>query len=310
MLVAGARDEEHLRLSRELNLRSALVVPLSARGRTLGAITLVRAEQSRPFTEAELTVAEDLGRRAGLAIDNSLLYSQTQNVALQLQRAVLPDDLSDIPGWQIAAHYSPGGHADVGGDFYDAVRLADGSLAVFIGDVMGHGVAAAAAMAHMRAAVRAYLSIDPDPGVLVGRLDTMFATLQVGQLVSLVYGVVNPAGSRLRLVSAGHYPPLLVAPDGSSRFAETVPQRLLGVGPVERRVSEWQLEAGSVVLLYTDGLIERREEGIDLGLARLRNRGSELASGSLAVNLERLATELRDESGSDDVTAIAVRAQG
>src|SRR5206468_9345716 len=112
---------------------------------------------------ADLLFAEDLGRRAGQAVDNARLHEQSQNAALQLQHAVLPDDLSGLPSWQIATHYSPDGDAEVGGDFYDAVELPDGRLAVFIGDVMGHGVAAAAAMANVRAAVRAYVALDPSP---------------------------------------------------------------------------------------------------------------------------------------------------
>jgi len=310
MLVAGARDEEHLRLARELNLRSALVVPLVARGRTLGAITLVRAETDRAYSSADLAVAEDLGRRAGVAIDNAQLYSQTQDVALQLQRAVLPDRLDRLPGWQVAAYYSPGGHADVGGDFYDAVPLGDGRLAVFIGDVMGHGVAAAAAMAHIRAAVRAYLSVDPDPSKVAGKLDMMFARLQMSQLVSLAYGVLDQAAGELSLVCAGHHPPLLVAPDGSSRFAVAQPQRILGVGPDVRTATTWQLVPGSILLLYTDGLIERRTEGLDVGQQRLAEAASRLVAGALPAALDRLVAALHDPVGADDVTAIAVRIPG
>jgi GAF domain-containing protein len=309
MLVAGARDEEHLRLSRELNLRSALVVPLSARGRRLGAITLVRAETGIAYTSADLVVAEDLGRRAGVAIENAQLHSQTRDVALQLQRAVLPATLTGFPGWQIATHYSPGGHAGVGGDFYGATPLRDGSLAVFIGDVMGHGIAAAAAMAQMRAAIRAYLSVDPDPGVVVTKLDTMFELLQLSQLVSLAYAVIDPASRQLRLANAGHCPPLLIGPDGRTRFIETQPRRILGAGGDERTTTTWTYEPGSILVLYTDGLIERRGESLDAGLDRLARHATALAEGLLQTELDRLADQVRDEAAADDVTAIAVRRQ-
>jgi len=306
MLVAGARDEEHLRLARELRLRSALVVPLVARGRTLGTISLIRTGDARLYTLADLAVAEDLGRRAGVAIDNAQLHSQTQDVALQLQRAVLPDRLDKLAGWQLATHYSPGGHADVGGDFYDAIPLDDGRLAVFIGDVMGHGVTAAAAMAHIRAAVRAYLSIDPDPGVVVGQLDVMFEKLAMRRLVSLAYGVLDPATRQLTLVCAGHHPPVLVAPDGTTRSADAPPQKILGIGPDRRTASVWDLEPGSAVLLFTDGLIERRDENLDIGLGRLRTLAGRLVDGPLPVELDRLVTALHDPRGADDVTALAV----
>jgi serine phosphatase RsbU (regulator of sigma subunit) len=309
MLVAGARDEEHLRLSRELNLHSALVVPLRAKDRTLGAITLVRSETGRPYTTADLVVAEDLGRRAAVAIENAQLHSQTRNVALQLQRAVLPATLTGFPSWEIATHYSPSGHADVGGDFYGATALPDGTLAVFIGDVMGHGIAAAAAMAHMRAAIRAYLCIDPDPGVVVTKLDTMFRLLKLPQLVSLAYALVDPGLGQLRLANAGHCPPVLIQPDGSSCFTETRPKRILGAGGDERTTATWTYPSGSTLLLYTDGLIERRDESIETGLDRLARQATALADMPLQAALDQLAEELRDDTTADDVTAIAVRPQ-
>jgi GAF domain-containing protein len=307
MLVAGARDEEHLRLARELNLSSALIVPLTARGRTLGAITLIRAETAQRYTLADLAVAEDLGRRAGVAIDNALLYGQARDVALQLQRAVLPDRLDDIPGWQIATYYSPGGHADVGGDFYDAIPIEDGKLVVIIGDVMGHGIAAAAAMAHIRAAVRAYLCVNPDPSSVVGQLDHMFTRLGITQLVSLVYAVIDPAVGMLSLVNAGHHPPLLIAADGSTCLAQSTPRRILGAKPDDRAASHWQLTDGSTLLLYTDGLVERRDEDLDLGVGRLLARAPALTSPSLARALQQLVLTVSDAGGTDDVTAIAVR---
>jgi GAF domain-containing protein len=307
MLVAGARDEEHLRLARELKLRSALIVPLTARGRTLGVITLIRAETGQRYSWADLAVAEDLGRRAGVAIDNALLYSQTRDVALQLQRAVLPDRLDDIAGWQIATYYRPGGHADVGGDFYDAIPIEDGKLAVIIGDVMGHGIAAAAAMAHIRAAVRAYLCIDSDPSAVVGKLDHMFARLGITQLVSLVYAVIDPVAGMLSLVNAGHHPPLLIGADGSTRFAQSAPRRILGVKPDDRAATHWQLTEGSTLLLYTDGLVERRDEDLDFGVSRMVARAPALAGPSLAGALRELVLTVSDEDGTDDVTALAVR---
>lgn len=308
MLAAGAHDEEHLQLSRELDLHSALVVPLSARGRTLGVITLVRAGSSRSYGPADLAVAEDLGRRAGIAIDNALLHGQTQDVALQLQRAVLPADLSGLDGWQVATHYNPSGQAQVGGDFYDAIPLGDDNVAVFIGDVMGHGVEAAAAMAQMRASVRAFLTIDPAPQTVVSKLDQMFVGLAIGQLATLVYAVVDRGAGELRMVNAGHYPPLIVDAAGAARFAQAPVQRPLGVGGDERTHSVWPLEPEDTVLFYTDGLVERRGEIIDDGLRRLSLAADGLAGNPLQATLDDLVARLGDEAGDDDVTAIAIRA--
>jgi GAF domain-containing protein len=309
MLVAGARDQEHLRLCRELHLRSAMVVPLTVRGRTLGAITLIRAETGRAYGPADLLVAEDLGRRAAFAIDNAQLHSQTRDVARQLQRAVLPDDLGALASWQVAVHYEPGGEAEVGGDVYDAVALPDGRLAVFIGDVMGHGVAAAAAMAHLRASVRAFICVDPAPHVVIGHLEQMFELLSISQLVTLVYAVVDPRAGRIELVNAGHYPPLIVCADGSVTFAATPPRRPLGTDPDVGAATGFGFGRGDTLLLFTDGLVERRDEHIDLGLQRLARHATAVADSDLSAGLQRLVARVLGAGGEDDVTAVALRAR-
>jgi GAF domain-containing protein len=306
LLVASARDEEHLRLARELNLRSVIVVPLNARGRTLGAITLIRADTERRFGPADLAVAEDLGRRAAMAIDNAQLHSATRDVARQLQRAVLPERLDGIPGWRVAAHSEPGGAAEIGGDVYDAVALPDGRLAVFIGDVMGHGVPAAAAMASLRAAVRAFLSVDPAPAAVLDNLQRMFRLLAITELVSLVYVLLDPAAGRFEVVNAGHYPPVVVHVDGSIEFADTPPRRPLGTDPDVCRSAAFPFDARDTLLLFTDGLVERRDEHIDVGLGRIRQEAGRLAVGDLCAALDTLVERVRSADGDDDVTALAV----
>ena len=212
MLVAGAVDEEQLRIARDLHLRSALTVPLVARGKVLGVLTWVSAESERLYTADDLALAEDLARRAAIAIDNAELHSQTLAAAVQLQHAVLPEAMPVVTGWEVASYYSPSGRTEVGGDFYDAVPLGDGRLALFVGDVMGRGVAAAAAMAQMRAAVRAYAAVDPTPEVVMPKLDLMFAQYRTDQLVTLVYLVVDPA--RDELVGGQRRPPAAGAAAG------------------------------------------------------------------------------------------------
>ena len=308
MLVAGARDEEHLRLSRELHLHSAIVVPLRVHDRTLGAITLIRAESGRRYGPADLAVAEDLGQRAAMAIDNAQLHSATRDVAKQLQLAVLPDRLDQIPGWTVAAHYEPGGRAEIGGDFYDAVPLPGGQIAVFVGDVMGHGVPAAAAMAQLRASVRAFISINPGPAAVIERLDKMFELLAIPQLVSIVYALIDRTAARLTLANAGHYPAFLVRADGDVEVAETTPRRLLGADPDDCTETGFAFAPGDALLLVTDGLFERRDENVDVGLARVRAAAPALAGPDLADGLASIVASVYGSDGDDDVTALAVRA--
>ena len=167
MLVAGCRDAEQLRIARELRLRSALLVPLWVRGRVIGVLSWVSTDDDRLYDEDDVRFAEHLARRAATAIDNSELYSQTRAAAEQLQHAVLPQALVGDDRWDVSCHYRPSGRAEIGGDFYDAFPLDDGRYVAFIGDVMGRGVAAAAAMAEMRAATRAFASVDPDPAAVL-----------------------------------------------------------------------------------------------------------------------------------------------
>jgi GAF domain-containing protein len=308
MLAAGARDEEHLRLSRELNLRGGMVVPVPGRDATLGVLTLVRTNGSAPYASSDLVLAEEVGRRAGVAIENARLYGQSQDVALQLQRAVLPEAVDVIPYWEVGAHYEPGGRVGVGGDFYDAVSLPNGSLAIAIGDVMGHGVRAAAAMAQIRAATRAFLSLDPDPATVVGHLDTMFSQLAITQLVTIFYAVADLAAGTLSFTNAGHYPAMVVAPGEAPHPLATPPRLPLGAGGDERTTTTVAFGGRDVLLLFTDGLVERRGEIVDVGLKRLADAAAERLAGPLADGTAALVDDLIGGADhDDDVTVLTVR---
>ena len=170
MLEAAARDAEHLRLVRDLDLRSAILVPLVSGDRTLGVLTLVRTGAARRDGQLDLAFAEELARRAAVAIDSAQVDSDTVEASLQLQRAVLPMSFTELTGWEVAVDYRPAGRTAAGRDFYDAIPLPDGRLDGFVGDVMGRGVAAASAMAQVRSALRAYVSLDPSPRTVIERL--------------------------------------------------------------------------------------------------------------------------------------------
>ena len=179
LLAAAAPDDEALEVIRDLGLVSAMVVPLRARERTLGALSLVAAESRRRFTSDDLEVAEDLARRAALAVENAMLYGREHQAAVTLQRSLLPRDLPRLRGLQLAARYLPAGvGADVGGDWYDTIDLADGRLNLVVGDVAGRGIRAASVMGQLRNALRAYVLDGCEPQEAVGRLNRLARTFE------------------------------------------------------------------------------------------------------------------------------------
>lgn len=307
MLVATAVDEEQLQIARDLKLRSALTVPLSARGKVFGVITWVAAESERLYGPDDVAFAEDLARRAAVAIDNAELHSQTLAAAVELQQAVLPETLPSMTGWELASHYSPSGRTEVGGDFYDAIPIGGGRLAVFVGDVMGRGVQAAAAMAQMRSAVRAYAAVDPAPEAVMRNLDLMLARYGTEQLVTLLYMVLNPRHDELLVTNAGHPPALILRSDLSTEqlpYADGAP---LGTGRQRRSHTRLGFHAGDTLLAFTDGLIERRDEDIDTGMRRVHDALPDLVDPTLVAGLDDLVARLRVPGHDDDVAALAVR---
>ncbi|HWJ83074.1 MAG TPA: SpoIIE family protein phosphatase [Nocardioides sp.] len=305
LIVEAAKDDEHLRLIRLLDLRSALVVPLVARDRVLGAISWVMAESGRSYSEEDVAFAEELARRAAVAIDNAQLHSQTREVAHELQRAALPDLPVVIDRWSLATFYAPAGRTEVGGDFFDVIPLDDGRLAVFVGDVMGRGVQAAAAMAQMRSAVRSYVAVDPDPETVLAKMDRLFASYDLAQLVTMVYLVLSP--DSVVFANAGHLPPVVLHDDGTSELLPLADGPPLGAPATDRRARSAALPPGCTVVAFTDGLVERRGEDIDAGFARLRARLPALARDFSGAALEALAEEVRGDHLDDDLAVLAVR---
>ena len=202
--------------------------------------------------------------------------------------------------------YLPAGRTDAGGDFYDLVPLDGGRLAMFVGDVMGRGVKAASVMAQMRSAMRTLIAVDPRPEALVSGLDRVFETLHVDQLVTMVYALADPAHDRLEVMSAGHPEPLVVRADRTIEALTQHSTLLLGVGGGDRSVLEVELRAGDALLLYTDGLVERRGEDSDAGTARLVEALSSLRSDDLEDWLTRVVETTRDPTRDDDVAAMLV----
>ncbi len=306
LLVQAAQDEEHLRLMRMLNLRSGMSCALKVGDRIFGVITWVAGEEGRRFSEDDLAFGEDLARRAAVAIDNAQLHSQTRTAALELQRAVLPERLPEVEGWSSTVVYLPAGRTDAGGDFYDVMQLEDGRLAMFVGDVMGRGVAAASVMAQMRSAIRTLVAVDPSPAAVLAGMDRVFDALHLEQLVTMVYAVADPSLDQLQVINAGHPPPVLLATDGQIEVLDHPSTLILGVGGGQRATRSAEFRPGDALLLYTDGLIERRGEDADTAMGRLITALRTPRAGTADRWLSEVVEELRDPTRDDDVAAMLV----
>jgi PAS domain S-box-containing protein len=270
--VAAAQDDEHLRLLRELGMVSAIVVPLVARGSTLGALTLASADSDHHYTQDDLAFAEELARHAALVMDNATLYRREHEAALALQRALLPAEVAAPAGVDVAVRYLPAAPGlEVGGDWYDLVTK-DRSLAVVVGDVAGRGVQAAAVMGRLRAALRAYVLDGHPPAAAVARLDAVMEDLEQSSMATLVHLALDVSSGRIDYVSAGHPPPLVRDPEGEVSTLEGGGRPPIGIGwQGSAEPGSFTLERGSTLLLYTDGLVERRAAGVGPGLAELRD---------------------------------------
>jgi hypothetical protein len=286
---------------------SFLAVPLIARGAVVGCATFGRAPASPPFSPGDITLACELASRAAVCIDNARLYSRERRTALALQRGLLPGQ-PDVPaGMEVARFYLPVGASVVGGDWHDIVALPGGRAALIVGDAMGHGPEAAAAMVQLRTAAHTLAGLDLPPEQILHRLDQMAAGM-AAPFATCIYTVIDPASSSCLITQAGHLPPLLVLPGGATRLLDLPPGLPLGLGAEAFEATEVSLPPGATVALYTDGLVEGRSRPIDQGLAALRHQlSSTLARpGRLDDACETVTQRLR-QHGEDDITLVLAR---
>jgi PAS domain S-box-containing protein len=304
-------DPELAEVYREIGVGSAIIVPLRARRQVLGALGLF-TDGSRRFDEEDLATAADLARRAALTVDNARLYQREHQVAEALQRSLLPE-LPSVDGLDIAAAYLPGSTAaQVGGDWYDVFRLPDGTVGITIGDVMGHDLTAAAAMGQLRSVLQSYAWQGSRPAVVLDRLDQLVQGLDMAQLATCVYGRLSlPAGGQdgvLRLANAGHLPPAVRRADGSVRLLRDNVSLLVGAAlGTERAETEEPVPPGTLLLLYTDGLVEHRGRDLDDGLAALEEAMSSAPDGTAQEVLDHVLAALVGPELEDDVAVLAVR---
>ena len=313
MLEASAVDPEHLEILRGLGLRGAIVAPLRARGRTLGAITFVAAESKRMFTRDDVDLVEELARRAALSVDNSRLYTERTAIAHSLQAELLPSSLPEIPGVQVAVRYRAAGELnEVGGDFYDVFERRRGEGWAFeIGDVSGKGAEAAAVTALARHTVRT-ASLQPassrelletlNDALLVQRAGSEFCTVCLGEL-----SLAGDHGTFT--VALGGHPPALVLRASGEVEPLGEPGTLLGVfADPDMHDASTTLGPGDTVLLYTDGVTEAGPAGEEIGddglallLAGLRG----LPPDAIVDAVEQAAVDAQDGRPRDDIALVA-----
>ncbi|MEV5972724.1 SpoIIE family protein phosphatase [Streptomyces sp. NPDC051921] len=290
-----------------LGVHSFMMTPLLARGVVLGLATFYRTRPVGPFTESEVALAGDLAARAAVCVDNARLYRREHDTAAVLQRSMLPQHITPPPGIEVAHRYLPASDVnEVGGDWYDVIALDDGRAALVIGDVMGHGTAAAAVMGRLSASVRALARLDLSPEEVLHQLEAALHDLAEPMLATFLSVVVDPATGHCRITRAGHPPPAAVLPDGAVRLLDVPPGLPLGVGGVPFTTTDITLPLGSLLVLYTDGLVEARSSDIDARLAELTDLLTKPVP-SLSAVCDRLLTHLVPASADDDIALLVAR---
>ncbi|WP_448317214.1 SpoIIE family protein phosphatase [Streptomyces sp. CO7] len=297
----------------EHGVHSLIAVPVRAGGQVLGVVGFWRDRRKEPFDEEELAVAEELVTRAAVAIDNARRFTREHGMAVTLQRSLLPRRLPDQEALDVAYRYLPA-QAGVGGDWFDVLPLSGARVALVVGDVVGHGLHAAATMGRLRTAVHTFSALDLHPEELLGLLDELVARIDqeenTGGVAAItgatcLYAVYDPVSRRCVMSRAGHLPPAVVRPDGRVEFLDVPAGPPLGLGGLPYETAEVELEEGSRLVLYTDGLVEERDRDIDAGLELLR--ASLERAGESPEETCRDVLDGVDPRPTDDIAVLVAR---
>ncbi|MFE7775060.1 SpoIIE family protein phosphatase [Streptomyces sp. NPDC057445] len=278
-----AQDPERTNDVVSYGIHSLITVPLQARGVVLGVANFWRSEKPGPFEEEDLSLAEELVARAAVSVDNARRYTREHALAVTLQRSLLPRALPDQSAVEVAHRYLPA-QSGVGGDWFDVIPLPGSRVALVVGDVVGHGLHAAATMGRLRTAVHNFSTLDLPPDEILGHLDDLVGRIDQDEPgagagsdggpamtgATCLYAVYDPVTRRCTMARAGHPLPALVHPDGTVEFPELPAGPPLGLGGMPFEAAELELEEGSRLVFYTDGLIEDRSRDIDVGIELLR----------------------------------------
>lgn len=291
VLVSRMRSDDFIKVAptesaaakmRAAGVHSYLAVPLIARGLLLGSADFVRGRGAPPFSSTDLALAEQLASQAAVYIDNARLYGREREHVVSLQRALLPRATPVTPGLRVHAEYAPStAHHGVGGDWYDIMALPGGRTALMVGDVMGHGLPAAATMGRLRTVARTLMTLDMAPERVLARLDLATRDLEDEQVATFLCAVFDPADSTYTLASAGHLPPLFLDGHGSAEFVDVPVGAPLGAGVIPYDPIRVKVPRGSNLVMYTDGIVKSRRADIDHQLERLRSTACGLASEAL-----------------------------
>ncbi|WP_254076298.1 SpoIIE family protein phosphatase [Streptomyces sp. P3] len=295
--------------------RRLILAPLHGRSHAMGSVLLVRGPGRADFTGDDLLVASQLATHTALGIHKAVLYAREVSVADTLQRTMLPPSLPKPAGVALASRYLPASRtAQVGGDWYDAIPLPGNRVALVIGDVMGHSMTSAAIMGQLRTIVQTLAGLDLPPDEILHHLDEQAERLGSEHTATCLYAMYDPVLHRLLVSNAGHLPPVLLHPDGSTEVLPVPPGAPIGVGAGGFESTEMHAPAGATLLLYTDGLVESRDSDVLTGVDRLRARLRSAASGARPAALEALCDLALGPLGSggrdDDIALLAARFEG
>ncbi|MFD7232818.1 SpoIIE family protein phosphatase [Streptomyces sp. NPDC059881] len=314
---------------RAFGMHSIMVVPIRARGATLGCALFARHRRPDPFSDDDLLLAQELTARAAVSIDNARRYTRERKTAVALQRTLLPQRLPQQAALDVASRYLPtGAVTGVGGDWFDVIPLSGARVAMVVGDVVGHGIHASAAMGRLRTAVRTLADVDLAPDELLTHLDDMVLRLSAeadddsadsgtqpdqravtagGFGATCLYAVYDPVSRVCTLARAGHPGPAAVSPEGTVDLLDVPAGPPLGLGGLPFENVEVTLPEGSLLVMYTDGLIESRTQDIDQGIARLRRTLTQAFSSSLEDLCNSVIAAVPPENPTDDIALLIAR---
>jgi len=311
------QDPERTRDILDYGIHSLIAAPIQARGVVLGMANFWRTKRHNPFDEEDLSLAEELVARAAVSIDNARRYTREHALAVTLQRSLLPRALPEQSALDVGYRYIPA-QSGVSGDWFDVIPLPGSRVALVVGDVVGHGLHAAATMGRLRTAVHNFSTLDLPPDELLSHLDDLVGRIDqdesscaeaAAEIVgaTCLYAIYDPVTRRCVMARAGHLAPALVHPDGSVTFPDVPAGPPLGLGGMPFQTAELDLAEGSQLVLYTDGLIEDRARDLDVGMELLRQALAGHPDRPPEESCQAVVDELLPGRPKDDVALLIAR---